>query len=833
MHDFKRVFFWVLFLFAWTATFPLTLTGAAGTARAQDAPPVVIELERFGVGSVFRPGDFVATRLRLTSNLPEPTGAFVVWESPEATGDIVEYSRPIALNPGVPVRVWHYLRTMPGVDASTNWAVRIYRDEDGERGPEITGAIVSPAQVPSTVQLPPEVGVIGIVGTQQRMGLDQYLTQLQPGAPPIAGHEPLYLSAGLTAEDLPDRWEGLDTFHSLVWADELPQNLSEAQGRALREWIYRGGHLVIALPAAGNPWGLGEPIAASPLHDLLPSNAPEVDPAEPLASMLPILSKSRSLRPDAADLELSIRTFPGPDDLTNQYEPLIALPEPDGRTVVIQRNYGFGLITLVGLPISTGQMIAVEARGGTLPEADVFWNRIFGWRRDTPDVNDLRALDQERRLRVTGLSQEDLGKGRVIAENISMSGAAGAGLGLAFFLFVVYWLVAGPVGFALLRTAKLQRHSWLVFALTGLVFTLVALVSVRWLRESDVRVQHLTFLDHVARPGPTPLSEPIYQRATSYLSVYLPGYRPTELSLESEAGWRDVLAPFAAPGVPSTRFQNPDRYVVPFDEPAEYVVPVRATTKELYARWTGPLDPEWGGLFRAVEPLRLEGRAIRGSLTHDLPGTLQDFKVFLILPDRMLPPRYMPTEPGKPRVIAPPRGNMLNVGRLYAGARWPAGGVLDLAAAETELNTPRIPATLVGGIDARYMDVLRREHDFNAGVTTGGGITGDETRRTFEILSLFHQMPPPEYIQDRQLGQDPAVVLARVVGRDLDLSNWFNRPALIITGYLENSELPIPLRVEGNEPQSTGLTMVRWVHPLPVDMEALSRHPDPEVGSGS
>ena len=58
---------------------------------------------------------------------------------------------------------------------------------------------------------------------------------------------------------------------------------------------------------------------------------------------------------------------------------------------------------------------------------------------------------------------------------------------------------------------------------------------------------------------------------------------------------------------------------------------------------------------------------------------------------------------------------------------------------------------------------------------------------------------------------------SRTFGRTLDLSPWLSRPCLIITGFLSDSRLPVPLVIDGETDafESTGLTMVRWILPLP------------------
>ena len=91
------------------------------------------------------------------------------------------------------------------------------------------------------------------------------------------------------------------------------------------------------------------------------------------------------------------------------------------------------------------------------------------------------------------------------------------------------------------------------------------------------------------------------------------------------------------------------------------------------------------------------------------------------------------------------------------------------------------------------------------------------------MLSLFEHMTPPKY--HRVDNKDPkTVVLSRRMFRELDLSAWLNRPCLIVIGFMQEVPTPIPLRVDGKPaPVNTGLVMVRWILPLPVDEDYLTR----------
>ena len=89
-------------------------------------------------------------------------------------------------------------------------------------------------------------------------------------------------------------------------------------------------------------------------------------------------------------------------------------------------------------------------------------------------------------------------------------------------------------------------------------------------------------------------------------------------------------------------------------------------------------------------------------------------------------------------------------------------------------------------------------------------------RRALEAITFFHQMEPPRWIRPAGESKDRDwSITTRLGGRELDLSAWMTRPVVIVTGFIENSKLPLPLLVEGQPPTSSeGLVMVRWIFPI-------------------
>ncbi len=800
------------------------------SGRAFAQADVEVALENFGVGGAYRPGDFAAIRLTLTSNLSEPHAVQVVWEVPEGTGDIAEITRaPVALSPGQPISVWLYAKILPNVTAPSLWTVRIYADDDGNRGEELGGAIIGPstAKFAGMAPIPPEEGAIAVIGSagQRSAGLDDYNVRAdrQRGVP-TTGHEYTNIVKGLAPEDLPDRWEGLDLFEAIVWTNATPGELGDAQARAIREWIERGGHFIIVLPAAGNDWGLGS-MAVTPLHDLLPQAQPRTDEVK-VGELLPVLSKRREID-EVDDIAISIRVF---EVLDNYYEPLIALPKPDARVVGLQRTHGFGRITVLGVDVNNGQLLAGprNGRGGEFVEADVIWNRILGRRVDTLQNYQLSDLEDSQRLNYDYRRATALGKGQIILDAINLQGRALAGISLAFLLFVAYWLVAGPVGFTVLKTMKRVKHAWLAFAATSALFTLIAWGGVKLFSQKNVQVQHITFLDFIQYPPDDPRAgAPPMHRITSWFSVFLPGYGDRPLELVNQGGGRNLLASFSPPGVEETPFRNVSRYAVSMTDPSNYIVPARSTTKQMYARWMGTMedDSEWRGVFQVIEPItmtrREDGRFdVIGQIGHSLPGTLRNVRLILI--EDRVPVHTYPDDIGiDPFIGVGDTGEMLNIGSSYSVPELPPDTIVDL---DTVLLGTS--SDLTRDIQTNYAQVAGSDDDTGM-MAVEQPLTASLKQRYLYILGLFQQMPPPEYNKFENNPGTSQSALQRHLGRELDLSAWLTRPCIILIGELENSPLPLPLRVGDDAPESNGRTIVRWIYPLPVTVEDVAEE-EPE-----
>ena len=813
----------------------LAALATAADARAAERPAdIEVKLLRFGTGDILRGGGVAALQLELRSSLDRVAEVELALELPNADLDIVEHGRTVVLNPGQAQRRWIY-GDLPPLDQGALGGVlvdlRLYELEGGERVRDLGTVRLSP----TIAENPPKVlgaaeDAFLLVGPRAA-GLDIY-SQVASGGDIPAMNPTTVLGNLRDVDSFPDRWEGYETFDTVVWANGsiAPSRLSEEAARALRQWVERGGNLVIALPAAGDPWSVGVADRHA-FSAILPSQAPERIDDVPVADILPLLSLDASLRDPKARTRLVVFDQAA---LDRGWRPFLSMPARrvgvglapipadsiDGRVVAIRRAYGFGHVTVVGIDIEE-----IAARGlqtPALPQGDAFWNRLLGRRADTPSGAEYQALADGGRLTAARGYSTDLGEGDMIAPQIGLSGEAALGVLAAVAVFGLYWLLAGPLGFAILKAMKRERWAWVVYVLVAAVFSAVILAVARPLAASNARIRHLLVLDAIERPKvDRTLAEPEWRRANGWFSIYAPGYGQVEVALDPGApkelrnrlrSWRGVgTAPQGYPGV--------ERYRMPVDAAGTLTVPARATSIDFEADWLGAVDLSWGRFPYEERPVsvRVDGTrspatlSVSGTLVHALPGELRNVLLVHIWPVRN-PAQSVIREKDKPPVRRFP-GQLPNRGQMTSLASWAPGTPLDLSGA-----LPAQPvsnrAALAQAMRERYYANLYREASQFAGFVEGRV----DPRRALEMLSFYGMLEPPAYLQNPPA--DPEVFrVRRVDARDLDLSDWWTEPCLIVMGTLDAATLPFPVTLDGNEVASEGTILVRWVLPLPADAQ--------------
>jgi len=789
-----------------------------GGAEGPGGSEVELGVIDLGVGGLLRGGDWGAIRVQMTDRAAAQREIILRVSIRDADGDLAQFDRVVSANPGIPQSFWLYAWIpFNGVGHAIEIHALEARDPAGEARGQLAyraGRLLGSTSVFNPSIQNARLGFIGIIGTR-RLGLDGYAISVgnqlsRPGA-----HELTRLGAGLTTDAIPDRWHGLLAYDALVWGastlrENDPSTLTPERARAIRAWIERGGHLVIVLPAADDPWYRGE----HPLRSLLPRvRVRRIDGAS-YESIRPLLTESGVFAlPENATLHtFEIADAPARMDSedplaeagSGRTVPILRTPE--GQTIVAQRLLGAGAVTVVGVDLHNGDL-----RRLGLPDTEAIWHRVLGMRGASPrleELSDQRRADASNR---TVLEFDTR-----LSAAIAKTGRAVRGVFFGLVVFALYWCVAGPIGFLILKWRGRAHHAWLGFVLVITVFTIIAWLGATAMRPERVSVTHLSITESVHGQDRA--------RTRSWLSVMLPSYGTSEVALAPGSGAQaeGVLTPWEPGSISGplvTGFPDNTGYRIEARRPDSIRVPTRATVKQFRA--------DWGGVsgFGGIRPengsgLRLDGMRVVGSVTHNLVGALADLRIIVVY--RQIPILRPGVELGDALIA---RSTIWSP--VLANGSWEPGTPLDLEVVTT-------PTTTNQGGARDYLRDAVREGIGSAFSGVGGSRGGSITDRLI-ASRLLSQLEPPNY-STANLGVGDRLASRRQT-HGWDLGRWFTRPCVIVLGVLETDErgdaLPLPLLVDGREPPASGTTLVSWVYPLepsPPGYPWLA--PPPASGSG-
>lgn len=787
---------------------------------------IQLKVQSFGLGNRPRAGEWTGVPVEVTDSSSKVRNVIVRLACADLDGDLGLMQRVIVTNPGTPQRVWIYLRLpFSRLDDSTFEITAHEAEEVGGSGDGVRyqpGRLLGTTRyrVPTGVPVDTAIGLIGVVGNRAA-GLEQYGNLRDPGTGnyAITGHELTELVGGLSPASLPDRWFAYSTLQTLVWAsdraEDQPTLLRDAWAEALREYVQRGGHLVVILPQVGQVW-LNQP--ANPLSDIMPAVQLTRREGVDLAGYRSLLTRDAgaTMPKDAV-----VHTFAPTDgtDWNADTQPIMA--GPDGAAVVVRRRVGIGMVTVIGIDVTSAKL--QNQQRAVMP--DQFWNRLLGKRLRVLTSTELAAMQPPRKKMPDGSEPPEYDHSiqgvehidQRIAGFVANEGRAASGLLLALVVFVAYWLVAGPIGYFALKQRKLKQHAWVAFVAATGAFTLVAWGGANILKPRRVHGQHFTVVDSV-------YGQPV-QRARSWQGIFLPSYGEQSISVANTqttgGSWKNLVTPWDPPGQRNagafSMFPDSRGYVVDARQPDTIVVPSRATTKQVQIEWAGGLPANWGmirPLADASVPVGKEIRiidrpgggggerswSISGTLTHTLPAALENVHIAVVLA-----PAPKLTEL---QITSVPYTTFFT--SLAGGGKWDPNTALDL-----DLVVPKQISAL--------RDELLGKLVPSAGALSVGAMV-QETRSPTEAalaMTFFDMLKPPDQVNSTPSGRG-RVVMRREATHGLDLSRWLTQPCVIVYGEIgatEPAECPIPVRVDdltGDEVRARmkGRTVVRWVYPL-------------------
>ncbi len=754
--------------------------------EAASSSEVEVTLQQWGVGGRFRPGSWTGIQLSIRDNTARPREIAIRLHTTDADGDSPIIQRVGTTQPGAHLSVWLYTR-MPWTepDAMSVTIHEATRSADGsvQIGRQIGWTRIQPRIEQEVQDADAMICVIG----KSTAAIEQYAARSSFRNLPITSHEGFDI-VRVDPDDpyvMPDDWRGWSAFETIIWTSGDPAKLgADLQAGALKEWVARGGHLVVVIPSIGSTWH----DSANPLADLLPVadvrryEDARLSPYKRLFATPPFESKAPAARATIHTFSVAKDTPPG--DASE------IIRGPIG-CVAVRRAYGIGMVTLIGIDITRNAI----ARSGAF-RADAFWHRILGKRFDILTAQ-LRAK-HEGQADATRQSMDVTWVDRGIRPMISKEDTASVGVLLALIVFVTYWIIAGPLGFALLKRKKLERHAWVAFVATAGVFTSIAWVGAAVLRLEGVSVDHLTIIDHVyAQPN---------DRARIWASVFLPKYGSASVTIgepDTDTRFTQALAPWADPlQISRESFPDARAYTVDTRRADSLTVPARSTVKQFVGDWAG--GPRWE--MPTPQPpgaaiVLSHTGALQGALVHNLPAPLQDVRLFLIRGQlseaEAASHRLQYNRLNEPDALFP-----AHVQARSLKSQWNPADILDL---HTLFPSPPTD-------DAqKRLEQLVPKKSSTFGNTAN--LVHPEIPEDFERLTFFSMLIPPDYAAPPN--EVKKSLVARRQTHTLDLSPWFTQACLIIVGRIEGEASPVPMLVDGNPPHlSSGTTYLRWVYPL-------------------
>ncbi|MCH2136922.1 MAG: hypothetical protein MK101_10125 [Phycisphaerales bacterium] len=699
-------------------------------------------------------------------------------------GDTVQQRTNVSILPGANLSRWMIV-TPPDADTPLQATLT---DETGV--PLSTSSAIAPSALASPLER--DQSLILLVGTD-RGGLetleafnDQQVTNASTRI------------AMIEAFDLPDVQGALGGVQTIIWSDGAPPEAKGAE--VVLDAVRSGAHLLLLPPALGAPWGEGAGNLTTAAGFDGPPTPVEVSP-QAISHLLDV--------PAAGD-GLLLPLLPS----TSPWTPV--LEDASGQPIVIRRPHGFGQITVSALDPSRLALAGLGSAAGRPPRADLerFWGATLA-RRDLPSLPELDRASTEERFRHPRTAARgnltDALPTHWLARSMRVSGRL-----ITVTLFALVWvLVAGGLLWRL--TNRRGRHVFVWPALGGLslAFALVAWALGSVMMPSETHVRHVTVLDHVSG---TPL-----HRARSWIDLQLPGSGNRQIDLGQTSSHWALLRHWQPQGATAISFGDSRRLPLA-DRSDALVVAARDATSRMHLDWTGLADPEdWGRVLTSVpdDRVRVEDGRLKGSLVNRLPLSLHNVSVIWIQ-DRLRVPGaggdwLDPLLAGRP---------------LVAGQWWglAPGTLLPGESIDLSLTRP-----------SPESDLLRRVFDMQRMPTPGTGLLGaddDQIRNAMELLSVWSltaprawAVPPPprseETAQERRQREAPPQwnLPHRMFGRSLDLGPWLASEAIIVLAWVEPSELPVDLRIDGEAPDAQdGRMLIRWILPL-TDSEAPDSEP--------
>jgi hypothetical protein len=309
---------------------------------------------------------------------------------------------------------------------------------------------------------------------------------------------------------LPERGLGLSGFGALLLEDVATADLSAAQLQAIREWVMRGGQLILS----GGP-GVERTLAGLPA-ELVPASISPAAPA-PAETIFDPAAAGLAPVPYATLAPRSVAEGPSPYAL-----PLPALGSGAQRLPAVEQSVGRGTVTMVAFPLSHPAMAGWEA-------AADFWAELLRAGSELPPG-----------FAPENITADGFVEGNLAASLTSLPALQFPPLGLLAAVVGAYIVLVGPVTYLVLRRLDRQALGWVVVPTITVVFGLLTYGLGLAQRGGDVVLNQVTLIE--------PVDGTAQARVRSFVGIFSPERRSYTLAAGGPGGEAALLRPISIQG---------------------------------------------------------------------------------------------------------------------------------------------------------------------------------------------------------------------------------------------------------------------------------------------
>jgi hypothetical protein len=321
----------------------------------------------------------------------------------------------------------------------------------------------------------------------------------------------------LAAADLPERALGLSGFNAIVLEDVPTAELSEAQRAALREWVLRGGQLIVSGGA-----GIERTLAGLP-QDLAPVSVGAVEPVAAEALFGPSVAGAAplpyaSLVPRAAGDGSQDEAKPQRPPYPVVFASLAAAPQP-----AIEQSLGRGVVTVLAIPLGHPAIEGWEGAGR-------LWEELLRLGQELP------AGFAPENTTLDGFME-----GNLAASLTSLPALEFPPLGLLIGVVAAYIVLVGPVTYLALRRLDRQALGWVVVPIITLIFAGLTYGLGYAQRGGDVLLNQVTLIEPID-------GGEAQARVRSFVGLFSPERRSYTLQVAAPEQETPLLRPISVQG---------------------------------------------------------------------------------------------------------------------------------------------------------------------------------------------------------------------------------------------------------------------------------------------